>query len=73
MRNLLKYFHKKRPVYHHIIAASIIVAYWWAIWNLLDAILLSRVINTGQIVSVILIALGSIFMLFAVNFDFSDL
>lgn len=68
-----RFFRKPRPVYHHIIAASLIIAYWWSLWNILDALFLRHVLTITEIASVVVVALLSLIVMFLFDIDFSDL
>lgn len=72
-RFLPAFFRKPRPAYHHMIAASIIIAYWWALWNILDVLFLQHSMNTVEIVSVVFVAGVSVVLMFLFDVDFSDL
>ena len=72
-RILPAFFRKPRPAIHHIIAASIIVAYWWSLWNILDALFLSHTMNLTELISVICVAGISLLLMFLFDIDFSDL
>ena len=67
------FFRKPRPVYHHILAASIIVAYWWALWNIFDVLFLEHTMNHTEIISVAIVASVSLYLMFVFDIDFSDL
>lgn len=73
MFKLPRFFQKPRPVYHHIIAASLIIAYWWALWNILDALFLKHAMTPVEIVSVGIVAIVSLIVMFIFDIDFSDL
>lgn len=73
MFRLPRFFRKPRPVYHHVIAASLIIAYWWALWNLLDTLFLGHVMSITEIVSVGIVAVVSLIVMFLFDIDFSDL
>lgn len=62
-----------RRVFHHIIAASLIIAYWWALWNILDMIFLHHTMSTTEIISVVSVAVVSLLIMFFHDMDFSDL
>ena len=67
-----RFFRKPRPVYHHVIAASLIIAYWWALWNILDVLFLQHTMNTVEIVSIVIVAGVSVLLMFFFDIDFSD-
>jgi hypothetical protein len=73
MLKLPRFFQKPRPVYHHIIAASLIIAYWWALWNILDALFLKHAMTPTEIASVGVVAIVSLIVMFLFDIDFSDL
>lgn len=73
MLKLPNFFQKSRPVYHHIMAASLIIAYWWALWNILDALFLRQNMTTVEIISVGIVAIISLVVMFLFDVDFSDL
>ena len=73
MFRLPRFFRKTRPVYHHVVAASLIIAYWWALWNILDALFLRHAMSTVEIVSVGIVAIVSLVVMFLFDIDFSDL
>lgn len=73
MLQLPVFFRKPRPAYHHIIAASLIIAYWWAFWNILDALFLSHSLSTTEIIAIITVALVSILVRVIFDIGFSDL
>ncbi len=67
------FFRKPRPAYHHIIAASVIIAYWWALWNILDILFLQHSMTYVEIISIVIVAVVSIVFMFFFDLDFSDL
>jgi hypothetical protein len=73
MFRLPRFFRKKRPVYHHIIAASLIIAYWWSLWYILDAVFLSHGMTLREIISIVIVAVVSLVAMFLFDIDFSDL
>jgi len=73
MFRLPRFFRKQRPVYHHIIAASLIIAYWWALWYILDAVFLSHGMTLREIISIVIVAVVSLIAMFLFDIDFSDL
>lgn len=73
LRFLPAFFRKPRPVYHHMIAASVIIAYWWALWNILDVLFLQHSMTHTEIISIIIVAGASIIFMFLFDIDFSDL
>ena len=73
MFRLPRFFRKPRPVYHHVIAASLIIAYWWSLWNILDALFLRHAMTTTEIISVGIVAIVSLIVMFLFDIDFSDL
>ncbi len=72
-RFLPAFFRKPRPAYHHMIAASVIIAYWWALWNILDVLFLQHSMNTVEVISVVFVAGISVVLMFVFDIDFSDL
>jgi hypothetical protein len=56
-----------------VIAASLIIAYWWALWNILDALFLRHAMTTTEILSVGIVAVVSLMVMFLFDIDFSDL
>lgn len=68
-----RFFRKPRPVYHHLIAASLIIAYWWALWNILDALFLRHAMSMVEIISVSIVAIVSLVVMFLFDIDFSDI
>jgi len=54
-------------------AASLIIAYWWALWNILDALFLRQNMTTVEIISVGIVAIISLVVMFLFDVDFSDL
>jgi len=73
MFRLPRFFRKPRPAYHHVIAASLIIAYWWALWNILDTLFLKHAMNTIEVISVGIVAIVSLVIMFLFDIDFSDL
>ena len=71
-RFLPAFFRKPRPVYHHMIAASLIIAYWWALWNILDVLFLQHSMSHIEIISIVIVAAVSIALMFLFDIDFSD-
>ncbi len=73
LRFIPAFFRKPRPAYHHMIAASIIIAYWWSLWNILDVVFLQHSMSTVEIISVVFVAGISVILMFLFDIDFSDL
>ncbi|MCB9806547.1 hypothetical protein H6768_01365 [Candidatus Peribacteria bacterium] len=63
---------KHHPVIHHVLAASVIITYWWALWNILDALFLNHVMNIAEVASIVVIAIISLFLFSYFDEDFSD-
>ena len=55
-----------------MIAASLIIAYWWALWNILDVLFLQHSMSQIEIVSIVIVAAVSIVWMFLFDIDFSD-
>ena len=69
----MSFFAKKRRSWFHLAAASTIIAYWWALWNIFDVFFLHHNMTTGEIVSISIVGVVSVVLLFVFDFDFSDI
>lgn len=68
-----KHFKKKKQSWLHIFSASLIIVYWWALWNILDHIFLDTSFSLYQIIilsTTIIISIGALIIF---DFDLSEL
>lgn len=74
MQNILAtFFRKKKQAWYHIVSASLIIVYWWGLWNILDALFLGYELSTHQLVVLAIIIFLSITALIFLDFDLSEL
>lgn len=66
------FFNRKKQSWYHIISASLIIVYWWGLWNILDFLFLGSDLSVHQIVSLISIITLSVAVLILIDFDLSD-
>ncbi|MFA6079960.1 MAG: hypothetical protein WC753_00565 [Candidatus Gracilibacteria bacterium] len=74
MHNILStFFQKKKQSWYHILSASLIIIYWWGLWNILDFLFLGAELSLHKLVTLITIDLISITALIFLDFDLSEL
>jgi len=66
------FFTRKKQSWYHIISASLIIVYWWGLWNILDFLFLWSDITLHQVGAVASIITASVLALIWLDFDLSD-
>ena len=69
---LTNIFTKKKQSWYHILSASLIIVYWWGLWNILDVIFLGGQYSVHQIIVLVCIVILSVLALILLDFDLSD-
>ncbi len=73
LKNLFEnFFAKKKQAWYHILSASLIIVYWWGVWNILDALFLWHSLSPHQIGVLLSIVVLSVVILILIDFDLSD-
>ena len=67
------FFQKKKQSWYHIVSASLIIIYWWGLWNILDFLFLGTELSVHKLAILTTISLISIIALIFLDFDLSEL
>ncbi len=65
-------FTKKKQSWYHILSASLIIVFWWGLWNILDYLFLGSSLSLHQIGVLVSIITLSVVILILIDFDLSD-
>gem|GEM_PF-1790471 len=66
-------FARKKQSWYHMISASLIIMYWWGLWNILDFLFLGLELSIHQLSILMIIICMSIFALILLDFDLSEI